>query len=579
MGAPDVDVTASTEWWRGLNQAKATTRPASEAEPLIAEHLRWYPRADTALLARAYAVADHLHREQKRKSGEPFIIHPLAVATILAELGLDTATLVAALLHDTVEDTPFSLAHLAAEFGTEVGVMVDGVTKVDRSMYGSAAAGETFRKMVVAARDDLRVLLIKLADRVHNLRTLQFQPPHKRVKIARGTRELLIPLAERLGVYKLKRELEDLCFEYLETEEFERTRECAARARDRARPETEALAAALRESLAAFRVKADVEVRPRHLASVFHSGSPLNALDPQATVRYVVVVRGDERNGYLALGAVHGRWRPVPDKFRDFIASPKYNLYRALHTTVRTDNGHKVQIIICDGRAQQVSEYGIIAEIHERTGRDGRLSSERTTDPEWLTRLLRWQEGASAEELLEGVRTDLADSITVLTVDGKILTLPEGSTPVDVAYALDNEIGDRFSAATVNGRLALPSAQVREGDTVQIITKAEPGPDRAWLESARTGKARVAIGAWHRTRAREKAETDGRRAMAEFMGGHRSLIDAESSGDMISVARRAGYVTLEEFYVAMGYGQIDPAEVLGRSAAPDARQDGDTPQA
>ncbi|MDE3721573.1 HD domain-containing protein [Nocardiopsis sp. N85] len=562
MGAPDVDVTASTEWWRGLNQAKATTRPAGEAEALIAEHLRWYPKADVALLARAYAVADHLHREQKRKSGEPFIIHPLAVATILAELGLDTATLVAALLHDTVEDTPFSLGHLAAEFGTEVGVMVDGVTKVDRSMYGSAAAGETFRKMVVAARDDLRVLLIKLADRVHNLRTLQFQPPHKRVKIAKGTRELLVPLAERLGVYKLKRELEDLCFEYLETEEFEHTRERVDRVRDETRYETDSVATALRDSLASFRVKADVDVRPRHLSSVFHSGSPLVDLGPSATVRYLVVVRGGEQNAYLALGAVHGRWQPIPAKFRDFIASPKYNLYKALHTTVVTESGRRVQIIICDGRAQQVSEYGIIAEIHERTGRDGRLVSGRTTDPEWLTRLLRWQEGASAEELLEGVRTDLADSITVLTVNGQILTLPEGSTPVDVAYALDNEIGDRFSAATVNGRLALPSAQVREGDTVQIITKAEPGPDRAWLESARTGKARVAIGAWYRTRAREKAEGDGRRAVAEHMGGDRRLIEAETSGDLIGAARRAGYVTLEDFYVAMGYGQVTPEDVL-----------------
>ncbi|WP_150255599.1 RelA/SpoT family protein [Nocardiopsis deserti] len=559
MGAPDV--TASTQWWQGLNAAKATSTPADRVRSLVREHQRWYPKADVALLSRAYAVAEHLHKEQRRKSGEPFIIHPVAVATILAEMGLDTATLVAALLHDTVEDTPFSLAHLAAEFGTEVGVMVDGVTKVDRSMYGSAAAGETFRKMVVAARDDLRVLLIKLADRLHNLRTLQFQPPHKRVKIAQGTRELLIPLAERLGVYRLKRDLEDLCFEYLEGEDFERVSTRVARVRENSAHEVDALRVSLRDGLASFRVKAQVEVRSRHPYSVFTSGTGLTGdPDPLDTVRYVVVVKGDERNAYLALGAVHGRWKPYPAKFRDFIATPRYNLYRALHTTVLTESGRRVQIIICDSHAQQVSEYGIIADIRQATGRDGRLTTERTTDPEWLTRLLGWQEQATAEELLEGARTDLADSITVLTGQGEVLTLPEGATPVDVAYALGADTGDRYSAAAIDGRLVSPATRVREGDTVHVITKAEPSPDRAWLESVRTGRARVAIAAWHRTRAHEQAEHTGRERMIALVGEDR-LIEAESSGAMTGVARRSGYPSLEELYVALGYEQVSSEDV------------------
>jgi RelA/SpoT family (p)ppGpp synthetase len=559
MGAPDV--TASTQWWQGLNAAKATSTPADRVRALVREHQRWYPRADVALLSRAYAVAEHLHKEQKRKSGEPFIIHPVAVATILAEMGLDTATLVAALLHDTVEDTPFSLAHLAAEFGTEVGVMVDGVTKVDRSMYGSAAAGETFRKMVVAARDDLRVLLIKLADRLHNLRTLQFQPPHKRVKIAQGTRELLIPLAERLGVYRLKRDLEDLCFEYLEGEDFGRVSTRVARVREGCAHEIDALRVSLRDGLASFRVKARVEVRSRHPYSVFTSGTGLTGdPDPLDTVRYVVVVKGDERNAYLALGAVHGRWKPYPAKFRDFIATPRYNLYRALHTTVLTESGRRVQIIICDSHAQQVSEYGIIADIRQATGRDGRLTTERTTDPEWLTRLLGWQEQASAEELLEGVRTDLADSITVLTGQGQVLTLPEGATPVDVAYALGADTGDRYSAAAIDGRLVSPATRVREGETVHIITKSVPAPDRGWLDSVRTGRARVAIAAWHRTRAHEQAEHTGRERMIALVGADR-LIEAESSGAMTGVARRSGYPSLEELYVALGYEQVSSEDV------------------
>ncbi|GAA1441222.1 MULTISPECIES: RelA/SpoT family protein [Nocardiopsis] len=557
------DLTASSEWWRGLNEAMSARRPLPRVQPLVKEHLRWYPKADVALLSRAYAVADHLHREQKRKSGEPFIIHPLAVATILAEMGLDTATLVAALLHDTVEDTPFSLAHLAAEFGAEVGIMVDGVTKVDRSMYGSAAAGETFRKMVVAAKDDLRVLLIKLADRVHNLRTLQFQPPHKRAKIARGTRELLIPLAERLGVYQLKRELEDLCFEYLETEDFERVRERTEQVRRSHEHEIDSLRVSLRDVLHAFRVKAEVVVRERHLYSVFTSGLRAGSeVGPVATVRYVVVVRGGEQNAYLALGAVHGRWRPVPRRFRDFIATPKYNLYKALHTTVVTESGRQVQIIICDPHAREVSEYGIIAQIRQETSKDGRLLQEGRTraDPEWLTRLLGWQEQASAEDLLTGARTDLADTITVLTGEGRVLTLPEGATPVDVAYALGEETGNHFSAATIDGRLAGPAARIREGDTVRIVTTDEPAPDRGWLDSVRTGEARVGITAWHRVRARERASEDGRWRLAELLGQDR-LVEAEAAGKLIGVARRMGHPDMEDLYVALGEGRRAPEDV------------------
>ncbi|MEE2037690.1 HD domain-containing protein [Nocardiopsis sp. CT-R113] len=560
--AVSTDLTASSEWWRGLTAAMATRRPLPRVQPLVKEHLRWYPKADVALLSRAYAVADHLHREQKRKSGEPFIIHPLAVATILAEMGLDTATLVAALLHDTVEDTPFSLAHLAAEFGSEVGIMVDGVTKVDQSMYGSAAAGETFRKMVVAAKDDLRVLLIKLADRVHNLRTLQFQPPHKRIKIARGTRELLIPLAERLGVYQLKRELEDLCFEYLETEDFARVRERTDEIRRSHQYEIDSLRVSLRDVLHAFRVKAEVVVRERHLYSVYTSGLRSGTqVGPMATVRFVVVVRGGEQNAYLALGAVHGRWRPVPRRFRDFIATPKYNLYKALHTTVVTESGRQVQIIICDPHAREVSEFGIIAQIRQETSKDGRLLQGRTrADPEWLTRLLGWQEQASAEDLLTGARTDLADTITVLTGEGRVLTLPEGATPVDVAYALGEETGNHFSAATIGGRLAGPAARVREGDTVRIVTTDEPAPDQGWLDSVRTGEARVGITAWHRVRARERASEAGRAKLSDLLGQDR-LVEAEGAGKLIGVARRMGHPDMEDLYAALGEGRRDPGEV------------------
>ncbi|WP_017591941.1 RelA/SpoT family protein [Nocardiopsis potens] len=559
------DLTASSEWWRGLNAAFAARGPADpEARRLVAEHLRWYPRADAALLGRAYSVAEYLHREQRRKSGEPYITHPLAVAMILAEMGLDTATLVAALLHDTVEDTPFSLPHLGAEFGPEVAVMVDGVTKVDKVEYGEAAKGETIRKMVLGAREDLRVLLIKLADRLHNLRTLQFQPPHKRIRISEETRHLLIPLAERLGVYRIKRELEDLCFAYLEPEAHE-----AARARvEKVRYEGEELGGVhtvrrnLRDALSEFRVRADVEVRDRHLYSVHTSGFG-ERIAPLDTVRFLVVVR-QESDAYLALGAVHRRWQPQRSRFRDFIAVPKFNLYKALHTSVHTGSG-PMQVIICDTHSQLVSDLGIVAEIRQGTGRDGRLTRERTTDPDWLTRLLGWQDRADAQELLRGMRTDLVGSITVVTTDGRVLTLPEHSTPVDAAYALGPDVGNRFSAAMIAGRFVPPSHALRDGDTVQVITKAFAGPDEAWLESAKTGEARMGITTWHRERRREEDEEAGRSLLAGIIGLG-PLIDAEASGEMTGVARAAGHIDLEDLYVALGRGdgEIGPDWVADR---------------
>ncbi|WP_158562785.1 RelA/SpoT family protein [Marinitenerispora sediminis] len=570
--ADRADGAADRMWWRALNDASAGRVVLPEVEPLVREHLRWHPHADAALLRRAHAVAHHLHDGQLRKSGEPYITHPRAVATILAELGMDTATLVAALLHDTVEDTPFTIGQLRADFGDEVAVMVDGVTKLDRSMYGEAAAGETFRKMVLAAAADLRVLLIKLADRVHNLRTLRFQPPHKQRKIAQGTRDLLIPFAERLGVYHLKRELDDLCFEFLEPEAYRATVAARDTARAQDRSELDGVVEHLRAVLAEFRVKADVLVKERHLHSIHSSrGGDLANLDPFAISRISVVVKRDDyRDCYIALGAIHGLWRPLPARFKDFIAVPKYNLYRALHTVVVHSSGRVFDVLVRTAAEYRVSEFGLIAYVADATSADGRRAVTHRPDLEWLRRLLAWQGQADAQDLLAGVRTDLGpDSMVTFTREGDLVTLPKGATPLDFAYTVAPELGDGYMGALVDGRLVSVSTPLRDGSKVEILTGGDSGPSESWLTFVKTGQARVGITRRLARRRLEETAAHGRtRVAAELLDRGIDLIEVESSGVATAVARRLGYPDLDALYAAVGTENVDLGDLVTALLAP-----------
>lgn len=563
--ADPADGSASRVWWQRLNAANAGKVALPEAEPLVREHLRWHRSADAALLRRAYAVAHHLHDGQMRKSGEPYITHPLAVAMILAEVGMDTATLVAALLHDTVEDTPFGIGHLAADFGEEVAVMVDGVTKLDKSMYGDAAAGETFRKMVLAAAADLRVLLIKLADRIHNMRTLRFQPPHKRRKIAQSTRDQLIPFAERLGVYHFMRELEDLCFEYLETEAYEQTLAARDAARRLDYTELDETVEELRSVLAGFRVKADVVVRERHLYSIHTSRhGDMTGLDPFTISRISVVVRRAERDCYIALGAIHGRWRPIPARFKDFIAVPKYNLYRALHTVVIKPGGRMFDILIRSAEQFRVSEYGLIAHVADATSKDGRRAVTHRPDLEWLQRLLAWQGQADAEDLLAGVRSDLTpDGMVTFTREGALVSLPKGSTPLDFAYTFDPDCGDNYMGAMVDGKLVSATSPLRDGSIVEILTGSSSGPDEEWLNVVKTGPARVGISRQLSRRRFEKAASRGRHLLADELRLRGvDLTEIEARGTATSVARRLGYAELDSLYAAAESEDVGITEII-----------------
>jgi GTP pyrophosphokinase len=571
----------------------AGTREA--VRPLIAAHRRVFPGADAGLLRRAYAVADHWHGGQFRKSGAPYITHPLAVAILLADIGMDTTTLVAALLHDTVEDTGLTIGQVKAEFGAEVAVLVDGVTKLDGSKWGDHAEGETFRKMILAASIDLRVLVIKLADRVHNLRTLGHHAKReKRERIARASMELLVPFAQRLGLYDYQREIEDLAFATLAPEAHERVLALVRQTEDDRRAALGELITGMRAELAAAGVRAQVEARARHLYSIHLSlpggsggwisgagGSPGGeaggVLRPTDASRVVVVVDGAEADCYIALGVLHGRWHPVDDRFRDYISMPKYNMYRSLHTAVLV-GGQPVGVLIRTPAMDAVAMYGVAARIRETGGRDGKVTADlaRRADLDWLDRLLAWQPLAAPGEFLDGLRADLSHSgMVVFTPDGTPVKLPAGSTAVDFAYAVSPAAAGSAVGVLVNGMRKPMENRLAHGQVVDLITGPYADPPESWLAAAHSGHARAHLKAAIARRKADEAAALGRAAVAKALSAqHReqggSLRDLEDDGSAFSAARLLGYTDLDALYEAVGLGKLTTdalVECLAATAA------------
>jgi GTP pyrophosphokinase len=469
-------------------------------------HRAHYPDADLEPLRRAWVLAESSHRGQMRKSGEPYITHPLAVTLILAELGAETTTLTASLLHDTVEDTEVTLDQVGEEFGAEVRYLVDGVTKLEKVDYGAAAEPETFRKMLVATGSDVRVMSIKLADRLHNMRTLGVMRPEKQARIAKVTRDVLIPLAERLGVQALKTELEDLVFAILHPEEYDHTRELivdnSSRADDPLAEVTDEVRTVLRDA----GIQAEVLIRPRHFVSVHRVARKRGRLRGADFGRLLVLVNEDA-DCYGVLGELHTCLKPVVSEFKDFIAVPKFNLYQSLHTAVAHTDGQVVEVLIRTHQMHKVAEAGVIAlgnpyappSEEQQAANDGERADP--TRPGWLSRLLDWQEGApDPDTFWSTLREDLAQDreITVFRPDGGTLGLPEGATCVDAAYAQYGEDAHACIGARVNGRLATLSTVLRDGDTVQPLMGQDPAsePSREWLEHAHTPAARIAIQRW-----------------------------------------------------------------------------------
>ncbi|WP_328301167.1 HD domain-containing protein [Streptomyces sp. NBC_00435] len=471
-------------------------------------HRAHHPDADLSVLRRAYLLAETSHRGQMRKSGEPYITHPLAVTLILAELGAETTTLTASLLHDTVEDTEVTLDQVREEFGEEVCFIVDGVTKVEKIDYGAAAEPETFRKMLVATGNDVRVMSIKLADRLHNMRTLGVMRPEKQARIAKVTRDVLIPLAERLGVQALKTELEDLVFAILHPEEYEHTRALIA-AHAGERDPLPAIAGSVRSVLRDAGITAEVLVRPRHFVSVHRVSLKRGELRGSDFGRLLVLV-GENADCYAVLGELHTCFTPVISEFKDFIASPKFNLYQSLHTAFATPEGYVAEVIVRTRQMHRVAEAGVVALGNPYTAPPAAdqlaatdCDDERVdpTRPGWLSRLLDWQQSApDPDTFWDVLRSELAQDreITVFRADGGTLGLPAGASCIDAAYAQYGEAAHGCIGARVNGRLTSLSSRLSDGDTVQLLLAhdASSGPAADWLDHARTPAARIAVSSW-----------------------------------------------------------------------------------
>ena len=548
---------------RRMTSQRSTVNPV--LEPLVAVHREIYPKADLTLLQRAYEVAEQRHADQLRRSGDPYITHPLAVANILAELGMDTTTLVAALLHDTVEDTGYTLEQTRDDFGDEIAHLVDGVTKLDKMEFGRAAEAETIRKMIVAMALDLRVLIIKLADRLHNMRTLRFQPAHKQQRTARATLEVLAPLANRLGLQVVRRDLEDLAFATLHPAEHDEIVRVVDQRDPGRREHVAMLTRQVAADLRAAKIKAVVTPHPRHYYSIYQTMLERGSREIHDPDRILVVVAGGASDCYIALGAVHGRWHPVPGRFKDFIAAPKLNGYQSLHTTVIGPGEEPVEVHIRTEAMDRTAEYGVVAAAREARSRRANGQGDpngNADDLVWLHRLLDWQRAVSDPgEFLESLRSDLSDDeVLVFTPKGDALTLPAGATPVDMAYALRTELGHHCIGARVNGQLVPLASALSDGDVVEILTSnAEyPGPSKEWLGFVNSPQAHVKIRQWLASQHRDDAVDAGQQAIGQVLADQGwSLQRAMEDGSLAMLDS----ADLEAMYRAVGQDQLSAQSV------------------
>jgi GTP diphosphokinase / guanosine-3',5'-bis(diphosphate) 3'-diphosphatase len=547
-------------------------------EPLFRAVRANHPKADLALLERAYLVAEQAHGAQTRKSGDPYITHPLAVATILADIGMTEPTLCAALLHDTVEDTPYTLEELQHDFGEEVALLVDGVTKLDKVKYGDTAQAETIRKMIVAMSRDIRVLVIKLADRLHNMRTLRYLKQETQERKARETLEIFAPLAHRLGMNTLKWELEDLAFATLHPKIYDEiVRLVAERAPSRDQF-LERVIKQVENDLKEARIRAVVTGRPKHYYSIYQKmivrGREFSDIYDLVGIRILVE---SDRDCYAALGVLHSRWNPVPGRFKDYVAMPKFNMYQSLHTTVIGLEGKPVELQIRTFAMHRRAEYGVAAHWKYKEGSNKGVDTDRAlftqdtgnTDMSWVRQLLDWQqETEDPGEFLESLRFEInAAEVYVFTPRGDVIALPTGSTPVDFAYAIHTEVGHRTIGARVNGRLVPLESPLDNGDVVEVFTSKAPnaGPSRDWLSFVKSPRARNKIRQWFTKERREEAIEHGKDQIARLMRKEGQPLKRVLTHDSLStVAAEMRLSDVSALYAAVGEGNVGAKTVVRR---------------
>jgi len=535
-------------------------------EPLVKTVRTTHPKADIRLIERAYDLAAQLHAGQSRNSGDPYITHPLAVATILAELGMNHDTICAALLHDTVEDTQYTIGQLRQEFGADIAALVDGVTKLDKVKYGEAAEAETVRKMVVAMSRDIRVLVIKLADRLHNMRTLRYLPREKQERKARAVLEIYAPLAHRLGMNTVKWELEDLAFATLYPKRYDEIARLVSERAPRREMFLQEVIEDVQEDLKEAKIKAQVTGRPKHYYSVYQKMIARNvSFDDIYDLVGIRVLVDSLRDCYAVLGTVHARWNPVPGRFKDYIAMPKFNMYQSLHTTVIGPEGKPVELQIRTRGMHRRAEYGVAA--HWKYKEDA--AGGDAADMAWLRQLVDWQrETEDPAEFLDSLRFDLGGAeVYVFTPKGEVIALPQNATPVDFAYAIHTEVGHRTIGARVNGRLVALESKLSNGDTVEIFTSKaqDASPSRDWLGFVQSARARNKIRHWFSKERREAAAESGKTAIARMMRKQGLPLQRLATADALNaIATELRYTDLSALYAAVGEGHVSAQSVVAK---------------
>ncbi|WP_105036674.1 RelA/SpoT family protein [Cryobacterium aureum] len=547
-------------------------QPAGAVDRLIKTVRLNHPKVDLSIIERAYTAAERAHDGQLRRSGEPYITHPVAVAQILADLGIGTKTIAAALLHDTVEDTDYTLDALRADFGDEIAMLVDGVTKLDKVKYGDSTQAETVRKMIVAMSKDIRVLIIKLADRLHNARTWGFVPNESAVRKATETLEIYAPLAHRLGIQTIKWELEDLSFAVLYPKLYAEIESLVKQRTPQREEFVQQVIDTINDDLKSARIRGKVAGRPKQYYSIYQKmvvrGREFDEIYDLVGIRVLV---NSVRDCYAVLGSIHARWTPLPGRFKDYIATPKFNLYQSLHTTVLGPSGRAVEIQIRTTEMHQRAEFGVAAHWKYKEQVNGKSAGgpgpQSDTDMAWLAHISDWQaETADPGEFLDSLRYEIgAKEVYVFTPKGRVIGLPSGATPVDFAYAVHTEVGHRTMGAKVNGRLVPLESELITGDVVEVFTSKNPdsGPSKDWLNFVKSPRARNKIRQWFTKERRDEAIEQGRDAIARAMRKQNLPLQKLMNQDSFAeVAAQLKYEDVSALYAAVGEGHVSTQSVL-----------------
>lgn len=544
----------------------------TDIDQLLSRLHAYHPEADLGLVRKAYEFSARAHEGQTRRSGEPYVKHPVAVAGVLTSLKTDVTAIVAGLLHDTLEDTVATAEELQREFGEEVVHLVDGVTKIGKITFRSSEErqAENFRKMVLSMADDIRVVIIKLADRLHNMRTLEHLKENRRYEIAKETLEIYAPLANRIGVGWVKNELEDLCLKHLNPDVYETLRVRVAKRDEDRQQYIEEVRALVEKALAENGLIGAVYGRPKHLYGIYQKMKKQSiSFEEVYDLTALRIITDTKMNCYALLGVIHSLWRPLPGRFKDYIAIPKSNLYQSLHTTVVGPKGEHVEFQIRTEEMHRVAEYGIAA--HWKYKEQGRVQDKDSKAFGWLRQFIEWQQDLpDNRQFMDSVKLELFhDVVYVFTPKGTVKELPKGATPVDFAYAIHTEVGDHCVGAKVNGKIVPLKHEVSSGDTIEILTSPNQTPHKDWLKFVRTSRAKTKIKHWIKSEEQKRSLEIGRRLLEAELRRHGLAPSQVSKSDaLLELAKQDGYATIDDLAAAVGFGHVATAQIVGRLITP-----------